>query len=161
MATRCKKGFRRVPAKTGNCIPKTARKRCPNGTKKNKKTGNCDPKKSKGTTLRKRNSSSLTAKSLSSPSLQGILSTEEIKDLIDYYLDDIQSWMSKSEKEEFRNDKPSIQRIIRNAKLLQLDNDELLEYLDKDDHGGLLSELSKQEIQRRNKKNEGRSLTTE
>jgi len=60
---RCPKGFKQVPAKSGNCVPnpkqkqsetpktkKTVRsetkpkaKRCANGTRKNKKTGQCEP----------------------------------------------------------------------------------------------------------------------
>lgn len=65
---RCPKGFKQHPAKSGNCVPKntitknkktvdTAKKtpkRCPKGTRKNKKTGNCETfSKKKETPLKK------------------------------------------------------------------------------------------------------------
>ena len=139
--SRCKKGTRRIPPKTGKCIPKnTVKKRCANGTHKNRKTGNCEPKKTKtkkriinrhnssmsSLTLSKRSSSS------SSSSANPELSTKEIEDLVDHYLDEINGWMSKSEKEEIRNDKT---RIVKNAKRLKLDEDKIMEELDADDMG--------------------------
>uniref|UniRef100_A0A6C0KJM9 Uncharacterized protein n=1 Tax=viral metagenome TaxID=1070528 RepID=A0A6C0KJM9_9ZZZZ len=46
---RCPKGFKQQPPKSGNCVKKTTSKskssvsrRCPKGTRKNKKTGNCE-----------------------------------------------------------------------------------------------------------------------
>ena len=45
---RCKKGERRFPPKTGDCVSKTyikehlKNKKCPKGTRKNRKTGNCE-----------------------------------------------------------------------------------------------------------------------
>jgi hypothetical protein len=46
--TRCKKGERRFPPKTGDCASKVyikehlKNKKCPKGTRKNRKTGNCE-----------------------------------------------------------------------------------------------------------------------
>jgi len=42
---RCPNGTRKN-RKTGECSKKTARKRCPNGTRKNRKTGECSEKTS-------------------------------------------------------------------------------------------------------------------
>lgn len=41
---RCPKGFKQQPPKSGICVKKnkTPTKRCPKGSRKNKKTGNCD-----------------------------------------------------------------------------------------------------------------------
>jgi hypothetical protein len=41
---RCPKGFVQNPPKSGNCVKTSTSKRCPPGTRKNKKTGECDKK---------------------------------------------------------------------------------------------------------------------
>jgi len=60
---RCPKGFKQQPTKSGNCVKKTTSKskssvsrRCPKGTRKNKKTGNCENtnKKLKSPSVKKR-----------------------------------------------------------------------------------------------------------
>lgn len=38
---RCPKGFKQDPPKSGNCVKKSVKKRCPNGTRKKK--GECVP----------------------------------------------------------------------------------------------------------------------
>jgi hypothetical protein len=55
---RCPKGFVQKPPKSGNCVSKSTKsetkkvsksKRCPKGTRKNKKTGECEQEKEKET----------------------------------------------------------------------------------------------------------------
>ena len=55
---RCPKGTRRNK-KTGECDPKNLKTRCPNGTRRNKKTGNCEAKKKIKENLSKTNRSAI------------------------------------------------------------------------------------------------------
>ena len=101
---RCKNGFRRIPAKTGRCTAnRTTKKRCANGTRKNRKTGNCVSYASK------------------------VLTKADIAKDLDDWLDDICSW-PKDEKQEFIDDKALQERIIHNASRIHLkDEDKLME----------------------------------
>ena len=72
----CRKGFRKNKTKTKkdkrDCVPVNERKRCANGTRKNKKTGVCEPYKVKSKSKSMSKSKSLSKKSsVSSSSSSG------------------------------------------------------------------------------------------